>query len=172
MRRSTATVKDNSRMLPPLNPEGSVSRCRSLYGCLLAALLVQIGMFFIGLLVPVHRIATLWGKSFEDRQLVVSQPARVLSQIAEQFPVNAKIYLMDPQLLLHWNSVYFFYPRLVTATMSNRGYRSSEAYAAWDERPSEEWLVSNGFTHVLSYKNGLHVRQVQSAVQPQDDATR
>ncbi len=131
MRRSTTTVKDNSRMLPPLNPEGSVSRCRSLFaGCLLGVLLVQIGMFFIGLLVPVHRITTLWGKSFEDRQVVVCQPARVLSQIAEQFPVDAKIYLMDPQLLLHWNCVYFFYPRLVTATMSNRGYRSSEAYAA------------------------------------------
>jgi len=160
-------------MLPPLNLEGSVSRSRSLFaGCLLAALLVQIGMFFVGLLVPVHRVTTLWGKSFEDRQLVVCQPARVLSQIAEQFPVDAKIYLTDPQLLLHWNSVYFFYPRLVTATMANRSYRSNEAYAAWNEQPTEDWLVSNGFTHVLSYKNGLHVRLVQSAAHPQDDAPR
>jgi len=114
----------------------------------------------------VHRITTLWGKSFEDRQQVVSQPARVLSQVAEQFPVDAKIYLVDPQLLLHWNSIYFFYPRLVTVTMTNGSYRSNEAYAAWNERPSEEWLVSNGFTHVISYKNGLQVRQVQSAVHP------
>jgi len=151
----------------PSIPKSSVSNGRSVLACcLLAALLVQVGMFFTGLLVPVHRIATLWGKSFEDRQQVVSQPARVLSQLAEQFPIDAKIYLVDPQLLLHWNSIYFFYPRLVTVTMTNGGYRTQEAYAAWNERPSEEWLVSHGFTHVISYKNGLQVRQVQSATHP------
>jgi len=147
------------------NPPSPVSKaCRILAGCLLAALLVQIGMFFIGLLVPVRRIEMLWGKSFEDRQMAVCQPARVLTQFADQFPINAKIYLTDPQLLLHWNSVYFFYPRLVTVTMTNGEYRTHEAYAAWNERPTDDWLISNGFTHVLDFKNNaLKVRQLPSA---------
>jgi hypothetical protein len=154
-------------------PEGSISKTRRvLAGCLLAALLLQIGMFFIGLLVPVRRIEMLWGKSFADRQMAVCQPARILTQIADQFPMDARIYLMDPQLLLHWNSVYFFYPRLVTVTMTDHSYRSQEAYAAWNERPTDDWLISHGFTYVLSYKNGLQVRQLQSAAHTKDDASR
>lgn len=155
-------------------PKDPVSKFRHVVAsCLLAALLVQIGMFFIGLLVPVHRIEMLWGKSFDDRQMAVSQPARVLTQLAKQFPINAKIYMTDPQLLLHWNSVYFFYPRLVTVTMTNGEYRSHEAYAAWNERPTDDWLISNGFTYVLSYKNNtLQVRQLQSAAHPPNDASR
>jgi hypothetical protein len=161
-------------MAQPSIPKSPVSKARQvLASCLLAALLVQIGMFFVGLLVPVRRIESLWGKSFEDRQMAVCQPARVLTQLADQFPIDAKIYMTDPQLLLHWNSVYFFYPRLVTVTMTNRGYRTHEAYAAWNERPTDDWLISNGFTHVLSYKNNaLQIRPIQPAAHPGNDASR
>ena len=168
MKRSRTTVTDGSRKGWRSILRQLLSRGRSLLpGCLLAALLVQVGMFFVGLLVPVHRLTTLWGKSFEDRQLVVSQAARVLSEIADRFPVDAKLYLTYPQRQLHWNSVYFFYPRLVTATMTNGEYRTDEAYAAWNELPTEDWLVTNGFTHVMSYKNGLQYREVQPAAHSQ-----
>ena len=36
--------------------------------------------------------------------------------------------------------------------MTNGLYRSNEAYAAWNERPTEEWLISNGFTYVLEFQ--------------------
>ena len=111
-----------------------------------------------------RRIELLWGKSFADRQTAVCQPAQVLTQYAEQFPIDAKIYFTDPQLLLHWNAVYFFYPRLVTVTMTNGEYRTHEAYAAWNEWPTEDWLISHGFTHVVDYKNNsLKARQLPSA---------
>lgn len=166
-------AKEGAHMGRQSKPEGGVSRIRRGFACvLLAAVLVQIGMFYVGLLVPVRRVVALWGKSFGERQQVVWQPGRVLTQIAAEFPLDAKIYLVDPQLLLHWNSVYFFYPRLVTVTMTNAGYPSNEAYALWNERPTDDWLISNKFTHVMSYKDGLHVRTLTAAPHPHDDAPR
>ena len=153
--------------------EGGISGIRRGFaGVLLAAVLVQIGMFYVGLLVPVRRVVTLWGKSFGERQQVVWQVGRALTEIAAQFPPDAKIYLVDPQLLLHWNSVYFFYPRVVTVTMTDTGYRSNEAYAAWKERPTDDWLIAHKFTHVMSYKDGVHVRTLTAAAHPHDDAPR
>jgi hypothetical protein len=148
----------------------SVSRFkRAIAAVLLGAVLIQVLLFFVGLLVPMRRVAMMWGKSFEDRQLAVWQPGRVISQVARQFPPDAKIYFEDPDLLLHWNMVYYFYPRLVTVTMTNGNYRSREAYAAWNERPTEEWLISNKFTHVLSYKGGaLQARSVKPPAQSQN----
>ncbi len=146
-------------------PTGNAFNIRhGLAGVLLAAVMLQIGMFFVGFLVPVRRVESLWGKSVRDRQMVVSQPAAVLSEIARQLPESAKIYMTDPVRVVHWNSVYFFYPRLVTATMTNGGYRTDEAYAAWDERPTEGWLMTNGFTLVMNCKNGIQFTRVPTSL--------
>lgn len=154
-------------------PKDITSRIRhGLASVLLVAVMLQIGMFFVGFLVPMRRVESLWGKSLRDRQMVVCQPAAVLSEIARQLPEDSKIYMTDPVRVVHWNSVYFFYPRLVTATMTNGGYRTDEAYAAWDERPTEEWLMTNGFTLVMNCKNGLQFSRVPSRSSSPDDATR
>jgi hypothetical protein len=142
---------------------------RKIAPVLMATVVIQVLVFFIGLMVPVQRVATLWGKSFEDRQLVLWRPGQALTQIAKKFPEDAKIYFEYPDLLLHWNMIYYFYPRLVTVTMTNGNYRTREAYVAWNERPTEDWLVSNGFTHVLSFKDGkLQARGVKPPPQSQN----
>lgn len=131
-------------------------------GVLLGAVLLQVMLFWVGFLVPARRIAILWGKSRQERLHLLWQPGFVLSQVAERFPADARIYMVDPELLIHWNAIYYFYPRLVTVTMTNGNYRTREAYATWNERPSQAWLVSNHFTHVISFKDGIRAWPVTS----------
>jgi hypothetical protein len=156
------------------NPKGGVSKLRR--GCasiLLAAALVQIGMFFVGLSVPLGRLTGLWGKTFEERQAMFWPAGRALSQVAEQLPLDAKVYIEDPQGSYKWvyrHAFYYFYPRYTTISMTDRYYEDDEAFAKWDEYPDEAWLVSNKFTHVVSFKNGIHISPVASSL-PTPNAT-
>lgn len=127
----------------------------------LFGVLVQILLFFVGLMVPVQRAASLWGKDLEERRGVVWQPGRALKAVAEQFPTNARMYLLYPQSILHACSVYYFYPRTVSITMANRRYNTGEEYASWNEIPSWQWLVSNKFDFVISFKDGARAWQVR-----------
>jgi hypothetical protein len=130
----------------------------------LVATLVQVAFFFFGLLDPINRITSLWGKALEDRRAVVWQPGSVLKGVADRFPESARVFLMYPQPLVHWNCVYYFYPRFVTVTMTNGVYRTNEEYNDWNEKPTEEWLMTNGFTHVLNFKNGGRVLEVHPGI--------
>lgn len=53
---------------------------------LLLAVLVQVGMFFVGLEVPLQRLTRLWGKPFQERQALIWPVGRTFSQLAEQLP--------------------------------------------------------------------------------------
>lgn len=131
----------------------------------LLAVLVQLSFFFFGLLDPINRITSLWGKALEDRRAVVWQPGSVFKGLADRFPENARIYMMYPQPLVHWNAVYYFYPRYITVTMTNGVYRTNEEYNDWKERPTEEWLITNNFTFLVNFKNGGHVWEVHPGIQ-------
>src|SRR5664280_1658629 len=89
---------------------------------MLLGLLVQTSLFFFGFMDPLKRAASLWGKDLEQRRLIVWQPGFALKSITAQFPLDARVYLMDPDPTTQYNSVYYFYPRLVTITMTNGSY--------------------------------------------------
>jgi hypothetical protein len=125
--------------------------------------LIQVEMFFIGLEVPLQRLIRLWGKSFQERQEIAWPAGRTLSQVAEQLPLQAKVYLEDPQTQPWWvyaHAVYYFYPRHLTISMTDHYYRTDQEFSKWNEYPDEAWLVSNKFTYVMSFKNGIHLRPV------------
>jgi hypothetical protein len=127
--------------------------------------LLQVGMFFVGLEVPLQRLIRLWGKSFKERQAMTWQAGLVLSQVAQQLPLDAKIYLEDPQIQPWWvyaHAGYYFYPRYLTISMTDHYYPTDEEFSKWSEYPDEAWLISNKFTHVMSFKNGIHIRPVIS----------
>ena len=131
----------------------------------LFALLIQILLFFVGLMDPVRRAASLWGKSRDERLTVVWQPGSVFTSIAKQFPMNARIFLMHPNAMLQYNSVYYFYPRIVTITLTNGLYCSDEEFKAWDEQPTDALLFSNHITYVLTLEHGGRAWQVRGGVQ-------
>ena len=134
----------NSPPSPPSKPK------RILAGVLLGLLLLQVLCFFLGLQVPLNRIITLWGKSVEQRRQMLGPADAAIEDVSVQLPLNARVYLMDPEAMSHKHSVYYFYPRYVAISMTSRSYEG--IYEKWDERPSPEWLATNQFTHVLSYK--------------------
>ncbi len=127
---------------------------RGLAAVVLLTFLAQISLFFIGIMDPYTRARSLWGKSLEQRRGIVCGVGMTLKQIADQFPIDSKIYLIHPQAFVHMNAVYSFYPRTLSVTMSNRRYNTDQEYAAWDEVPSWQWLQTNGFSYVLSFQNG------------------
>jgi hypothetical protein len=127
---------------------------RGLAAVVLLTFLAQISLFFIGIMDPYTRTRSLWGKSLEQRRGIVCGVGMTLKQIADQFPIDSKIYLIHPQAFVHMNAVYSFYPRTLSVTMSNRRYNTDQEYAAWDEVPSWQWLQTNGFTYVLDFRNG------------------
>jgi hypothetical protein len=149
---------------PPFNSPGILPRA------LLLLALIQVGMFFIGLQVPLNRLVMLWGKSFKDRQAIAWPAGRALTQVAEQLPMDAKIYVEDPQktvsIWVFWHAIHYFYPRYLSASMTDHYYGSDQAAAAWNEYPDEAWLVSHKFTHVMSFKDGIHLRPVARSLQP------
>ena len=137
---------------------------------MLLGLLVQTSLFFFGLMDPLKRAASLWGKDLEQRRLVVWQPGFVLKSIAAQFPLDARIYLMDPDPTIQYNSVYYFYPRLITITMTNGSYGTTEDYQHWNERPTKEWLAKTNITHVVTFKNGGRIWRITPQTLDQFDA--
>jgi hypothetical protein len=145
---------------PESQPDISLSR-RIGSSLVLLALLIQIMLFFVGLMVPVRRAASLWGKDLEERRGVVWQAGQALKSIAERFPVNSRIYLLYPQPPLQYSIVYYFYPRDVSVTMTNGSYGTLEDYAHWHEIPSWQWLQTNRFDFVLSFKNGGRAWKVE-----------
>jgi hypothetical protein len=142
----------------PVSPPSSAQKF--IASVILLAFLAQIFLFFVGLMVPLRRASLLWGKDLETRRGVVWGAGRALKQLAEQFPEDAKIYIVDPQPLVHWHSVYYFYPRVISVSMTGRAYRTDADYAQWDERPSREWLAQTNFTHIISFKDGLRVWEI------------
>jgi hypothetical protein len=141
-------------------PQSPTIAQRAAASIVLGALLVQILLFYVGLLDPVRRTASVWGKNLEERRAVVWGPGAQLKSIAERFPPNARIYMLEPQQALpHWNGIYYFYPRILCCSMTNGAYRTNEDYARWNEWPSHEWLVKNNFTYTLDLKAG-RVEQV------------
>jgi hypothetical protein len=154
-----------SNRMSQTKPQPAIGKAQRLLASLvLLALLVQVLLFFVGLDDPIHRIKVLWGKKLEERRAIVWQPGSALKAIAERFPPASRLYLMYPQPLVHWNSVYYFYPRLVTVTMTNATYRTDGEYAAWNERPTESWLITNGFNYVMNFKNGGQVWEVRPGI--------
>jgi hypothetical protein len=136
-------------------PQSIVTKWQRVIASLvLLALLVQILLFFVGLMVPVRRAASLWGKNLEDRREVVWPPGRALKAFADKLPTDTRIYLLYPQPPLHYSIVYYFYPRTVSVTMTNARYGSLEECANWNEVPSWQWLETNKYSYVLSFKNG------------------
>ena len=128
--------------------------------------LLQVAMFFIGLEVPLQRLIRLWGKSFKERQEITWKAGAVLSQVARQLPLDAKVYLEDPQVLPWWvyaHAVYYFYPRYLSISMTDHYYSSDKEFSKWNEYPDEAWLISNKFTYVMSFKNGIHIQPIVSA---------
>ena len=61
-------------------------------------LLIQILLFFVGLIVPVQRAASLWG---EERSGGVWQPGHAFKAIAEDFTTNTRLNELYPQSILH-----------------------------------------------------------------------
>jgi hypothetical protein len=114
-------------------------------------ILLQVGLFFVGLMVPVKLAADLWGKSRQERLKVVWEPGGALSRAADQFPTNASIFWAYPDSALYQQLQYYFYPRWVSVTMTNQFY-SEHMFAAWNESPDPDWLASHGFTHVIRIK--------------------
>ena len=140
---------------------------RAIAGLVLLACLVQVLLFYVGLIQTTRRIAVLWGRGIEERRLLVGQPWSVFRSIAEQFPENAKIYLLYPEQHIHDVVNYYFYPRKISVSMTNAAYRIPEEYGVWAEVPDEQWLMSNQYTHVLSFTNGGRAWVVQPGVRRQ-----
>lgn len=138
---------------PPSKPK------RILAGVLLGLLLIQVLSFYFGLMIPVNHIMLLWNKTVEERRTILNQPGGVIKGIGDRLPLTARVYLMDPVAVTHKNTLYYFYPREVSITMTDACYEGG--YDTWNERPSSEWLVAHHFTYVLDYKQGT-----LTAVQP------
>ena len=151
----------NVPQLSPSTPK------RILAGVLLGLLLVQVLLFYVGLMVPVNYIRLLWDKTVDERRMILNQPGGVIKSVGDRLPLTARVYLMDPVAVTHKNSLYYFYPRVVSITMTDACYEVG--YEKWNERPSTEWLVANHYTHVLSYKEGT-LKAVQPAALPENVA--
>jgi hypothetical protein len=123
---------------------------RILAGVLLGLLLLQLLSFFFGLLVPLNRIMTLWGKSVDERLALLAPTDAAIKRVSNQLPLDARVYLEDPEATTHKHSVYYFFPRYLTISMTSSNYEG--IYDTWNEKPTTEWLLANGFTHVLDYK--------------------
>jgi hypothetical protein len=136
----------NSPQVPPSEPK------RILAGVLLGCLLVQVLTFYFGLTIPVNHIKLLWNKTVDERRMILNQPGGVIKEIGDRLPLTARVYLMNPVAVTHKNSLYYFYPREVSVTMTDACYEAG--YDTWNERPSQEWLVAHHFTYVLDYKTG------------------
>lgn len=132
---------------PP--PPGKLKRIWA--GILLALFLVQVLSFFYGLAIPVFQITAFWGKTVEERRALRTQSGANIKATADRFPLTARVYLMDPDATTHKYSLYYFYPRVVSITMTDACYEA--AYETWNERPPMAWLIANGYTYVLSYKD-------------------
>ncbi len=133
----------------------------------LLLVLVQAGMFFVGLEVPLQRLIRLWGKSYQERQSLTWPVGRAFLQLAEQLPPDAKIYIEDPQGTYEWvyrHAFYYLYPRHATISLTDHRYEDPKEFSQWNEYPNEAWLVSNKFTYVVSFKNGIHVRAITPSV--------
>jgi hypothetical protein len=143
-----------------VSPVPSKSK-RILAGVLLGLLLAQVLCFFFGLMVPVNLVVTLWGKSVDERLAQLAPASHAIKDIADKLPIDARVYLMYPTATTHKNSIYYFYPRTVSITMTDACYEST--YAEWDERPTTEWLVTNHYTYVLNFKE-----RTLKEVQPQN----
>jgi len=124
---------------------GRFKRC--LAAVLLTLPLVQVAMFFTGMLVPVRRFV-LWGKSRPERLTIAWPVGRQLEEWAQEFPLDARIYMVDPDEFLHRQAQYYFLPRTISITMTNRGW-TQDIYHQWVDRPTADWLVQHGFTFVL-----------------------
>jgi hypothetical protein len=118
---------------------------------LLGAVLVQVLLFFFGLMVPFNRILLEWNRTVDERRALFAPAGQSIKAIADQLPANARVYLMDPDATTHKNSLYYFYPRLVSITMTDTCYEA--IYERWNERPTAGWLETHGYTFVLSYKD-------------------
>jgi hypothetical protein len=140
---------------------------RILAGTLLGLLLAQVLCFFLGLMVPLNRVAILWGKSVEERLAMLAPAGHAIKNIADKLPIDARVYLMYPDATTHKNSIYYFYPRTVSITMTDACYEST--YAQWDEVPTTEWLVTNHYTHVLNFKERT-LKELQPQNFPGNDA--
>lgn len=125
---------------------------RILAGVLLGLLLVQVLCFFVGFLVPSDRILRLWGKGVEERRGIFWPPSRVIKPLGDAMPLTAKVYVEQPDATTHKHTAYYFYPRVVAVTMSDTDYENR--YEKWNEPPTREWLLSNGFTYVVNFKEG------------------
>ena len=134
----------NSAQIPPSKAK------RILAGVLLGLLLLQVLCFYFGLMVPLNRIIILWGKSLPERRRMLGQADAAIESVSVQLPLNARVYLTDPDAMTHKHTVYYFYPRYVTISMTSKSYEGG--YEKWDERPSPEWLATNQITYLLSYK--------------------
>jgi hypothetical protein len=144
---------------------------RILASVFLLGLLLQVFLFYLGLRDPVLlRALTFWDKTREQRLAASWQPGLVLEGLAAKFPADAKIYMMHPQALVHWNSIYYFYPRRIVVTMKNAIYHKEQEYTTWNEKPTEQWLMTNGYTHVMDLQDGLRVLEVRPGLQRQLDA--
>jgi len=130
-------------------PQPSTAR-RVVAGVLLGLLLLQVLCFFFGLMVPVNLAVVLWSKSVEERLALLAPNGAAIQNVADRLPMTARVYLMDPDAMTHKNSVYYFYPRTVTITMTDACYEAR--YEQWDERPTTQWLVTNHHTHLLDYR--------------------
>jgi hypothetical protein len=127
---------------------------RFIAGGILLACLVQILLFYVGLLQTTRRIMGIWGKSVEERRAMLGQPWAALKPIAERFPEDARIYVLYPEQHLHCAMNYYFYPRQISVSMTNGLYRIVEDYDRWAEMPDDPWLITNHYTHVLTFKDG------------------
>jgi hypothetical protein len=120
---------------------------------LLGAVLLQLLSFFFGLMVPLNRVVTLWGRSVDARRAMLTPSGASIKSVADRLPVTARVYLMNPDATTHKNSVYYFCPRIVSITMTDACYEA--VYEQWNERPTREWLVTNHYTYLLSYKDKI-----------------
>jgi hypothetical protein len=151
-------------MKSPASPPRRLKR--SLAGALLGLLLLQVLSFFFGLTVPLNRVVTLWGKSVDERLALLAPAGHAIKDIADKLPIDARVYIMYPDATIHKNSIYYFYPRTVSITMTDGCYEST--YAQWDESPTTEWLMTNHYTHVLNVRQGT-LREVQPQNFPGND---
>ena len=118
---------------------------------LLGAVLVQVLMFFIGLMVPINRILMEWSRTVDERRSMFAPNSQAIKSVGDRLPPDARVYLLNPDATTHKNSIYYFYPRLVSITMTDACYEAR--YEVWDEHPTTEWLQSHGYTFLLSYKD-------------------
>jgi len=143
----------------------SVSPLRRIVaGLILLMCLVQILLFYVGLIQTTRRIAAVWGRNLEERRAMLSQPWGVFKSIADRFPMAARIYLIYPEQHVHDVVNYYFYPRFISVSKTNSAYRLVEEYDQWVEMPDDQWLITNRYTHVLSFRNGGHAWSVQPGV--------